>query len=246
MFSSTSTGSTTAGTTATTGGAAAFSLALRVERAAFTLDVALELPCGGVTAFFGASGSGKTTLLRAIAGLEPTTTGVLRVNGETWLDTATGRRLPAHRRRLGYVFQEPSLFPHFNVRRNIEYGRRRQRADSDAAAPSLDELCALLGIGHLLDRPPATLSGGERQRAAIARALFATPRMLLMDEPLASLDQRRKDEFMPYLERLRDTLRIPILYVSHAAAEVRRLAARVVMLEGGRVTGVGGPDTLAT
>jgi len=182
-----------------------------------------------VTAFFGASGSGKTTLLRAIAGLEPSAQGRIEMNGEVWLDSAAGVVLPVHRRRLGYVFQEPSLFPHFCVRKNIEYGRRRD------GSVTFDELCGLLGIGHLLERSPATLSGGERQRVAIARALMAAPRLLLRGEPLASLDQRRKDEFMPYLEQLRDALKIPVLYVSHAEAEVQRLAERVVLLEGGRV-----------
>ncbi|MDR1818108.1 MAG: molybdenum ABC transporter ATP-binding protein [Puniceicoccales bacterium] len=235
-------------TTGATTGGGEIRARLRVERKQFALDVDVSLPGRGVTALFGASGSGKTTFLRAVAGLEPSVAGELRVNGETWLDSASGTRLPVHRRRIGYVFQEPSLFPHLTVRQNLEYGRRRRtvRAATTAepAQPTPEQLCALLGIEHLLDRSPATLSGGERQRVAIARALLAAPRLLLMDEPMSSLDQRRKEEFMPFLEKLRDALQIPVLYVTHAAGEARRLATHVVLLDAGRVTAAGAPSDL--
>jgi molybdate transport system ATP-binding protein len=199
----------------------------------FALAVDLDLPGRGVTAVFGASGSGKTTLLRCIAGLERPS-GEVRVNGEVWQDVA--RFMPTHRRSLGYVFQEANLFPHLTVRGNLDYGMKRL-----AAARRLDRArtVELLGIGHLLDRKPEGLSGGERQRVAIARALLTSPRLLLMDEPLAALDLPRKREILPYLERLHDELDIPILYVSHAADEVARLADHLVVLDGGRALATG-------
>ncbi len=215
---------------------------LRLAYAAFTLDVDLDLPGRGVTALFGPSGSGKTTLLRAIAGLERAPGGRLVVNGETWQDE--GVFLPTHRRPLGYVFQEASLFPHLTVLGNLEYGERRVPAA--ARRVSLAQAVELLGIGHLLARRPERLSGGERQRVAIARALALSPRLLLMDEPLAALDMKLKREILPYLDRLHDALEIPVLYVSHAPDEVGRLADHVVLMEAGRVAASGAITALTT
>jgi molybdate transport system ATP-binding protein len=211
------------------------------RREGFALDVDLALPSQGVTALFGPSGSGKTTLLRCIAGLERAEGGRLAVDGEVWQDERTW--LPTHRRPLGYVFQEASLFPHLSVRGNLRFGLKRTgRADTG----SLEQAIALLGIGHLLDRRPQGLSGGERQRVAIARALAVGPRLLLLDEPLASLDLARKQEILPYLERLHAELRIPLLYVSHSPDEVARLADHLVVLEQGRVRAQGPlADTVA-
>ena len=199
----------------------------------FTLDVDLRLPGRGVTALFGHSGSGKTTLLRCIAGLERAPGARVSFHGELWQD---GRQwLPTHRRPLGYVFQEASLFPHLTVAGNLRFGLKRAGAD----AAVLDQAVELLGIAALLDRRPDRLSGGERQRVGIARALALRPRVLLMDEPLAALDNARKREILPYLERLRDELDLPILYVSHASDEVARLADHLVVLERGRVQAEG-------
>lgn len=203
----------------------------------FALDVDLRLPGRGVTALFGHSGSGKTTCLRCFAGLERAPAGRLEVNGELWQDSEAGVFVPTHRRALGYVFQEASLFPHLTVRRNLEYGMRRVVAAARRVA--WDQALALLGIGHLLDRLPARLSGGERQRVGMARALLTSPRLLLMDEPLAALDHQRKREILPYLERLHDELDIPVLYVSHAPDEVAQLADHLVLLEQGRVVAQG-------
>lgn len=202
----------------------------------FTLDVDLQLPGRGVTALFGYSGSGKTTLLRCVAGLERGV-GRLRVNGELWQDSDSKVFLPTHQRAIGYVFQEASLFAHLSVRRNLEYGMKRIAAGERRV--QLQQAVALLGIEHLLERRPDKLSGGERQRVGIARALLTSPRLLLMDEPLAALDHKRKSEILPYLERLHDELDIPILYVSHAADEVARLADHLVLLEEGRVLASG-------
>jgi molybdate transport system ATP-binding protein len=205
------------------------------EFADFALDVELELPGRGVTALFGPSGSGKTTLLRCIAGLDRAAGGELSVNGAVWQDASTF--MPTHRRPLGFVFQEASLFPHLSVRRNLEYGMRRVASPlrRDALAASID----LLGIGALLERTTEGLSGGERQRVAIARALAVSPQLLLLDEPLASLDLARKQEILPYLERLHDELDVPVLYVSHASDELARLADHVVLLDNGRVAAQG-------
>ena len=204
----------------------------------FDLEVDLELPGRGVTALFGPSGSGKTTLLRCIAGLERGT-GRLEVLGETWQDARSFR--PPHRRPIGYVFQEASLFPHLDVRGNLDYGMRRAERDPGATANRrrFDPVVALLGLETMLERRPGRLSGGERQRVAIARALLAAPRLLLLDEPLASLERARKAEILPYLERLHDELDIPVLYVSHAAEEVARLADHLVVMEGGRAIAQG-------
>jgi len=208
---------------------------LRHGYGGFSVDVDLRLPGRGVTALFGPSGSGKTTVLRLIAGLERADDGFVRVNGEVWQDG--GRFLPAHKRPLGYVFQEASLFPHLSVRGNLDYGRRRAKAAMDDEA--LESVVELLGIGHLLARMPDGLSGGERQRVAIARALAVNPRLLLMDEPLAALDLKRKHEILPYLERLHDELSIPLLYVSHSPDEVARLADHLVLMENGRALASG-------
>ena len=190
-----------------------------------------------VTALFGRSGAGKTTVINAIAGLLRPDRGRIVLDGEPLLDTKRGIDVPRHRRRIGYVFQDARLFPHLTVRRNLLYGRwlagrARRRA-------GLDEVVALLGIGHLLDRRPGLLSGGERQRVAIGRALLAAPRLLLLDEPLASLDQARKAEILPYLDRLCRESGLPILFVSHALEEVTRLATDMVLLSDGRVAAQG-------
>lgn len=200
----------------------------------FSLDVDLTLPGHGVTALFGHSGSGKTTLLRCIAGLERAPHGRLRVGDEVWQDA--GRWLPVHRRPIGYVFQEASLFAHLSVLDNLNYGVKRS---ARSQASQLAQAIELLGIGHLLTRKPERLSGGERQRVSIARALAVCPRLLLMDEPLAALDLKRKQEILPYLERLHDELDIPVLYVSHAPDEVARLADHMVVLDQGRALASG-------
>lgn len=208
----------------------------------FSLKVDVDLPGKGVTALFGPSGCGKTTILRCMAGLTRATLGRLVVNGETWQDDH--RFLPVHRRPLGYVFQDANLFAHLSVRRNLDYAR--SRASTAVHMDAFQHVVHLLGIGHLLERPPAGLSGGERQRIAIARALLSGPRLLLMDEPLAALDAARKNEFLPYLERLHDELEIPVIYVSHAADEVARLADHIIVLDAGKVIASGGlTDTLA-
>ena len=213
----------------------------RLERAGFTLDVDLALPAQGVTAIFGQSGSGKTTLLRCIAGLERAP-GTLTVKSQPWQHASFF--MPVHERPLGYVFQEASLFPHLCARRNLEFGMKRVPEAERRVA--MDQAITLLGIGHLLDRLPDQLSGGERQRVAIARALLTSPRLLLMDEPLAALDLARKNEILPYLERLHDELEIPVLYVSHAPDEVARLADHIVVMDGGRAVAQGAlTETLA-
>jgi ABC-type sulfate/molybdate transport systems ATPase subunit len=201
----------------------------------FTLDVDLELPSRGITALFGHSGSGKTTLLRCIAGLERPSNGYLAIDGALWQDDASF--LPTHRRPIGYVFQEASLFPHLSVQGNLDYGAKRCGCRPTSA--DFQKVIDLLGIGALLDRKPDRLSGGERQRVAIARALLTAPRLLLMDEPLAALDLARKNEILPYLERLHDELEIPVLYVSHAPDEVARLADHLVVMDGGSAVAQG-------
>lgn len=208
-----------------------------LQHPGFRLDVDLDLPSRGVSALFGHSGSGKTSCLRCFAGLDRPREGYLQVAGERWQDSARGDFLPAHRRAIGYVFQDANLFPHLSVRGNLEFGQRRIAARERKVA--LDQALELLGIGHLLERLPSALSGGERQRVGIARALVTSPRLLLMDEPLASLDLKRKQEVLPYLERLHEELDIPVIYVSHAPDEVARLADHLVLLEDGQVRASG-------
>jgi molybdate transport system ATP-binding protein len=191
----------------------------------------------GVTALFGRSGSGKTTLVDIVGGLIRPDRGRVAVDGETLVDTERSVFVPKHRRRIGYVFQDSRLFPHLSVRRNLLYGR--WFAESGGAAGDFGAVVELLGVGHLLERRPDSLSGGEKQRVAIGRALLAHPRLLLMDEPLASLDEQRRAEILPYIERLRDGAGVPILYVSHSVTEVARLATTVVILTDGRVAAVG-------
>lgn len=192
----------------------------------------------GLTALFGRSGSGKSTLVDIIGGLIRPTRGRVAVDGQVLVDTDRGVFVPKHRRRIGYVFQDSRLFPHLSVRHNLLYGRWFAR-NSGGGPGDLASVVELLGIGALLDRRPDSLSGGERQRVAIGRALLAHPRLLLMDEPLASLDEARRAEILPYIERLRDEAGVPIIYVSHSVAEVARLATTVVILSEGRVTAVG-------
>lgn len=212
------------------------------QRPGFTLEADLQLPARGVTALFGPSGSGKTTLLRCMAGLDRPPEGLLSVQGEVW--QGPGQWLAAHRRPIGYVFQDANLFPHLSVRDNLRFGLSRLRQQGRPA--DLQAAIELLGIEHLLQRMPAGLSGGERQRVGMARALAVQPRLLLMDEPLASLDLQRKQEVLPYLERLRDELALPMVYVSHAPDEVARLANHLVVMAAGRVVAQGPlADTLA-
>lgn len=209
----------------------------RMQLGDFRLDADLQLPGRGVSVFYGHSGSGKTSLLRCIAGLEQADQGFLRVRGQVWEDSKQTFSLPTWKRPLGYVFQEANLFPHLNVRQNLEYGRKRSHSFKNSAA--LDQAIELFGIGHLLARMPANLSGGERQRVAIARALAVCPQVLLMDEPLAALDPQRKQEILPFLTRLHNELDIPILYVTHSPQEVTQLADYLVVLETGRVLRAG-------
>ena len=210
---------------------------LRMARPAFELALDIALPAHGITVLFGRSGCGKTTLLRCVAGLERPTDALVRIGEAVWHDDARGIFLPPWQRKLGYVFQEASLFEHLDVQANLRYGLRR--SGSREAAGLLDTAIALLGIGHLLQRRPAALSGGERQRVAIARAIASAPELLLLDEPLASLDHARKEEILPWLERLRDELRLPMLYVTHSVDEMTRLADHLVVLDQGRVQGQG-------
>jgi molybdate transport system ATP-binding protein len=208
---------------------------------AFALDASFAAE-GRVTALFGRSGSGKSTLVNVVAGLLRPQQGRVVVDGATLLDTERRVWVPAHRRRIGYVFQDARLLPHLSVRRNLLFGR--WFAPRQVGGASLEAVADLLGLSALLERRPAGLSGGERQRVAIGRALLARPRLLLMDEPLSALDEARKAEILPYIERLRDEARVPIVYVSHAVAEVARLADTVVVLEAGRVAAAGPADRI--
>jgi molybdate transport system ATP-binding protein len=218
-------------------------LAVEVEKqlGALRLSVAFQA-AGGATALFGPSGAGKTSVVNMIAGLLPPDRGSIAIDGAMLFDSAHGINVPPHLRRIGYVFQEGRLFPHLSVRQNLDYGRRMSGRPRDVK--ELDRIVALLDIGHLLDRRPRLLSGGERQRVAVGRALLMQPRLLLLDEPLASLDVAHKREILPYLVRLRDDAAIPIVYVSHTAAEVRRIATTVVRLDAGRVVASGGLELL--
>ncbi len=203
----------------------------------FRLDIRMSAPTHGIVALFGKSGSGKTSLVNMLAGLMRPAQGRIALNGTVLFDSAAGIDLPPERRRLGYVFQEGRLFPHLEVRRNLLYGWRR--APAGERTIGLDRIVSLLGLGNLLQRRPAQLSGGEKQRVAIGRALLANPRLLLMDEPLASLDAARKDEILPFIEQLRDALGMPIVYVSHDLGEIVRLADTVALMSAGRVAAVG-------
>ncbi len=204
----------------------------------FSLEAAFVAPGTGVTALFGPSGCGKTTVLRCIAGLDRVRDGFCAVGAEVWQDR-NGIFLPTHRRPLGFVFQEASLFAHLSVRRNLLYGAPRDQSAPSADAIDFDEVVELLGIALLLDRSPGKLSGGERQRVAIGRALLSQPKLLLMDEPLSALDRTTKNEILPFLERLRDRLSLPIIYITHDIAEVERLADQIVLMEKGRVIAAG-------
>lgn len=214
------------------------SVAIRHRLGDFTLDASFESG-GRLTALFGPSGSGKTSIVNAIAGLMRPQSGHIAVDGRVLVDTEKRLFVPGHKRRIGYIFQDARLFPHMTVRQNLAYGRffapRGARYAEEAGVVDL------LGIGHLLDRKPDRLSGGEKSRVAIGRALIASPGLILMDEPLASLDEARKAEILPYIERLRDETRVPIVYVSHSVAEVARLATDVVLLDAGKVTASGPP-----
>ena len=200
----------------------------------FSFDVAFEAPMRGVTALFGPSGSGKTTTLRCIAGLERLA-GHLSIGGEIWQDDRTRIFCQPHKRSIGYIFQEPSLFAHLTVRKNLLYGAQRASRNGAIQAVKEDDVVDLLGIGHLLERSPSSLSGGERQRVAVGRALLSQPRLLLMDEPLSGLDSWTKQEIFPYFETLHQQLSIPILYVSHDMSEIDRLADRLIVLDHGKV-----------
>jgi molybdate transport system ATP-binding protein len=216
----------------------------QLARGSFALDVDLETPAAGVTGVFGPSGAGKTTLLRCVAGLERAPGGFLEVAGEVWQDESRRHFLPTHRRRVGLVFQDAALFAHLSVRRNLEYGlRRTARAERRIA---FAEAVEWLGLAPLLDRSPHALSGGERQRVAIGRALLGSPRLLLMDEPLAALDAAARMEILPYLERLHARLGLPVLYVSHSAGELLRLSDHLLLLAAGRLRAAGPVADLAT
>lgn len=225
-------------------------LQIQLNRSAFMLDVDLQLPGQGITAIFGASGSGKTTLLRAVAGLEKNQQGRIQIGAHIWQDTQQGIDLPTWQRPLGYVFQESSLLPHLTVSDNLNFGLKRAlKASGNAqpdAAKALQASIELLGIGNLLQRMPDQLSGGERQRVAIARAIAMQPQLLLMDEPLASLDAARRQEIFPWLSKLRDELKMPMLYVTHSADEVARLADHLVVLDKGNVKAQGPVSTVLT
>jgi len=212
---------------------------LRLPREGFSLQACLQLPLQGVSVLWGPSGSGKTTLLRSLAGLERAQ-GRVQMGSQVWQDDAQGLFTPVWQRRLAYVFQEASLFDHLDVQANLDYGLRRlPKAQHSAARQAQSEAVDVLGIGHLLARSPLHLSGGERQRVALARALSVQPHLLLLDEPLASLDMERKQEVLPWLEKLRTHLKVPMLYVTHSADEVARLADTLVVLDQGHIKAAG-------
>lgn len=207
----------------------------RARRGALALDVEFSLPPVGITALFGPSGAGKTSVLRCLAGLEPDVEGRMTVDGAVWQDDR--RHLPTHRRSVGVVFQESDLFPHLDVRRNLEYGLRRRPAEDRRL--DRDEVIGWLGLELLLDRRPAGLSGGERQRVALGRALLGGPRLLLLDEPMAALDEPSRRDIFPYLHSLGRRLSIPVVYVSHSLLETARLADHMIWLVDGRVRAQG-------
>ena len=218
-----------------------FEVDLKVVRGEFRLEARFNAPTPGVIALFGASGAGKSTLVNAVAGLTAVASGQLRLDSTVWLDEHTN--VPAERRRIGYVFQDARLFPHLDVLGNLAYGERR--APATGRFVEREDVVTLLGLSGLLGRGVQQLSGGERQRVALARALLSQPRLLLLDEPLAAIDVARRDEVLPYLEKLRDRYAIPMLYVSHQYEEVLRLATHVVLLEAGRVIGTGTPAEIS-
>ncbi|GDX84601.1 molybdenum import ATP-binding protein ModC [Methylococcaceae bacterium] len=209
----------------------------KLDYGEFQLSVNLSLPNSGITVLFGHSGSGKTTLLRCIAGLEQAQQGYLEINGNVWQDSDGGIFLPTYKRPLGYVFQDANLFSHLTVAENLNYGLKRIKTRFDK--PKINHILDLLGIQHLLERMPDCLSGGEKQRVAIARALVLNPEILLMDEPLASLDAKRKQEILPFLSRLNNELNIPILYVTHSQQELAQLADSLVVMDAGKVLASG-------
>lgn len=215
----------------------------KLKRGDFTLDVTVDVPSAGTVALFGRSGCGKTTLTNIVAGLLEPESALIEVAGVTLEDSRARVRVPAEQRRIGYVFQDARLFPHFSVLGNLRYGERR--APPADRQITLDQVVDLLGLGNLLQRRPRDLSGGERQRVALGRALLSQPRLLLLDEPLASLDQARREEVLPYLERLRDELAIPIVFVSHQFDEVLRLATHVVLMNDGRVVAQGAVEQMS-
>ena len=225
-------------------------LQINIARSAFELKLELQLPGQGITAIFGPSGSGKTTLLRAVAGLEKNPQGRIQIAANIWQDTKQGIHLPTWQRPLGYVFQESSLLPHLSVAENLNFGLKRALKSANSAQTeankALQASIELLGIGSLLKRMPDELSGGERQRVAIARAIAMQPQLLLMDEPLASLDAARRREIFPWLARLRDELKMPMLYVTHSAEEVTRLADHLVVLDQGHVKAQGSVSAVLT
>lgn len=212
--------------------------------AAFHLNVDLNVPTSGITAIFGPSGSGKTTLLRCLAGLERAPDGFMQFGEDVWQNERIGHCTPLFNRPIGYVFQEPRLFPHYNVRSNLLYGYHRISPEARRITP--EQAIETLGIEHLLERRIHKLSGGEQQRVAIGRALLTSPKLLLLDEPLASLDIQRKQELLPFIRRLHGELRIPVLYVSHGLTEILQLADRVILLKEGHVMGVGPLDEMLT
>ena len=215
----------------------------RKRRGDFTLHVAIDVPTPGVVALFGRSGCGKTTLASIVAGLLEPDAAVIEIDGVVLQDTRTGGHVRAEHRRIGYVFQDSRLFPHLGVLGNLRYGEKRARGGDRHI--KFDQVVALLGLQPLLQRRTQQLSGGERQRVALARALLSQPRVLLLDEPLASLDAARREEVLPYLEKLRDELAIPIIYVSHQFDEVLRLATHVVLMDKGHVIAQGSLDTIS-
>jgi molybdate transport system ATP-binding protein len=218
-------------------------LAVDIEKRLGDFDIAVAFESkGSVTALFGSSGSGKTSIVNMIAGLVKPDRGRIALDDTVLFDSAARLDVPRHRRRIGYVFQEGRLFPHLSVAANLDYGRRMSRLARDEADQR--RIVDLLDIGPLLDRRPGRLSGGERQRVAVGRALLMRPRLLLLDEPLASLDSARKREILPYLVRLRDEAKVPMVYVSHQPGELRRIATNVVWLDGGRVVQTGGLELL--
>ncbi len=218
-------------------------LAVDVEKRLGEFNLAVKFEStGNITALFGASGSGKTSIVNMIAGLVTPDRGRIALGDTVLFDNAARVNVPAHKRRIGYVFQEGRLFPHLTVAQNLDYGRWMSGVTADPT--ERERIVALLNVGHLMTRRPGKLSGGERQRVAFGRALLTKPRLLLLDEPLASLDRARKLEILPYLARLRDEAKVPMIYVSHQAGEIVKLASQVVRIEDGGVLASGGLELL--